>query len=528
MKRREFVVSVLAGSVALTGASCRRREKIPGLRLTPVETFGGIQTKTGETPLDDATWYVADVVDDGLLYHFAPGALAAARYLTADFLQDGKHRVVFRLTLREGGEGRAFHFQFAGLSQCSYRVRMPLDLIDQNRWGIDREGAFLKPRVSGDRVDLAKVDRMELRIARKSPEPVRWCMTDFIAAEAEPPYITEPVLPKGPLLDELGQSTLHQWPAKSKSADEVTSLIRRQLDEAPRQKWPDGFSPWGGWRARRLAQGSGFFRTHHDGRRWWLVDPDGCAFWSIGLDCIRVDTTAHYDLLESALTWLPEGEAQYAEVFDQRTAANGREMKSISYLAANLIRALGPAGWRPKWAEIVLSVMRGLRFNTVGNWSEWEWAKQARFPYVRPMSFSGKRVRKVYRDFPDVFDPNFEQDAADYASQLADTRDDPAFLGYFLMNEPQWGFSKRVCWSTRPPVLPAGNSASSCAGSTPMTRRCRRPGGSRRRSNRSPAGSGRPSSPTRRMPICGSSARSWRNGTSGPFPKPARRWIRTT
>ncbi|MBP1602308.1 MAG: hypothetical protein H6Q06_2459, partial [Acidobacteria bacterium] len=45
------------------------------------------------------------------------------------------------LTLREGDGGRQFSFRFAGLNQCSFRVRMPLSLVDQNRWGIEREGA---------------------------------------------------------------------------------------------------------------------------------------------------------------------------------------------------------------------------------------------------------------------------------------------------------------------------------------------------------------------------------------------------
>jgi len=60
------------------------------------------------------------------------------------------------------------------------------------------------------------------------------------------------------------------------------------------------------------------------------------------------------------------------------------------------------------------------------------------------MEFRGKRSGTIYRDFPDVFHAGFEQDAADYAAQLKDTANDPAFIGYFLMNEPTWGFSTEV------------------------------------------------------------------------------------
>ncbi len=443
VSRRTFLgAAALAGPAAVAGAGCGK--KIQGTRLRPEGTLGGIRKDEGATPIADATWYVADNVGDGLSYRFAPGTLAAAKYLTADFLHDGNHTIVFRITLQEGENGRAFHFNWFGLCQCAYRVRLPLSLTDQNRWGIDREGAFLKPRVGGDRVDPAKVDRMRVFVYRKSPRPARWCMTEFTAAEEEVELLTEPALPKGPLLDELGQSTLHDWPAKSRTVAEVTSRIRAQRDNAPSLQWPETFSRWGGWKARRLTRGEGFFRTHYDGKRWWLVDPDGYAFWSAGLDCVRVDTTAHYDLIETALSWLPEGDPEFREIFDTRTARTGRVMKSINYLAANMIRSFGAGAWRERWAEIALAQMRRLRFNTVGNWSEWEFARKARFPYVRPMSFQPKRIIHVYRDMPDVFDPAFEQDAADYAAQLKDTADDPAFIGYFLMNEPQWGFSKEL------------------------------------------------------------------------------------
>ena len=442
MRRRDFLC--LTASGGFIGNCGPKPLDIPGLRLTPAGFLGGARREEGRAPLAGASWYVAAAEKDGVTFTFPPGALARAVALTADFLLDGRNLAIWSITLGEGETGRRFRFRFGGLAQCGFRVRLPLSLTDQNRWGIDREGAFLKPRVSGDRVDLDKVDRMELTIQRKAPEPVRWSMTDFIAAESDVPLMTDPLLPQGPLLDELGQSMLHQWPARSTGIDEVAARIRAQHAAAASQQWPQEFSKWGGWTGRRLTKGAGFFRTHHDGRRWWLVDPDGYAFWSAGLDCVRVDAEGFYDLIEKALSWLPEGDPAYKDIFGNRTAADGRTMRSIYYLAANMIRALGPDGWRPKWAAIALAEMRRLRFNTVGNWSEWEFAKQAQFPYVRPMSFQGRRVKMIYRDFPDVFDAGFGQDAAEYASQLESTRDDPAFLGYFLMNEPTWGFSSEL------------------------------------------------------------------------------------
>jgi hypothetical protein len=115
----------------------------------------------------------------------------------------------------------------------------------------------------------------------------------------------------------------------------------------------------------------------------------------------------------------------------------------INYLAANYKRVFGN-DWRTKWAKISLDELRRLRFNTVGNWSEWEFAKEAAYPYVRPMSFNPTRTRQIYRDFPDVYHPDFETDATEYAKVLSDTVDDPALIGYFMMNEPKWAFSSEL------------------------------------------------------------------------------------
>lgn len=405
------------------------------ITLVPSSSLGHLLPDNLPPLIPDAPWYTATSEGDGLFYSFPVGTLAGMSYLTADMLIDGNHLVVFALTLQEGEDGPRFGLTFAGLNQCSFRVRVPLEAVNQNRWRYPREGAWLKPMCWGDRVALERVDRMTLTILRKSERPARFCLTPFTAMVEEPPRLAEPLLPAGPLLDELGQSTLHEWPTKSRSVEEVSARLHRQLQAAPEHRWPEGWSRWGGWTERRFEAG-GFFRTHHDGTRWWLVDPDGYAFWSAGMDCVRVDTDAAYGGLERALTWLPERDGPFAAIYGQ-----GPEGPTINYLAANLIRAFGPDKWYESWATIALGELRRLGFNTVANWSDWEIARQAGFPYVRPLHPEFRYTPLVFRDFPDVFDERFAQDAALFAEQLLPTVGDPAMIGYFLMNEPTWGFA---------------------------------------------------------------------------------------
>lgn len=434
MNRRNFVTITALGAAAAP--------LLEAQKLGVWTTVGGLQEEDGAPPIAGARWYAAEKAGDGMLFTFTPGDLARAKWLTTDMLVEGKDIGAWSITLREGENGRAFRLTFGGLAQVSFRVRFDLSLVDQRQWQSDREGAFLKPLCGGDRVDLAKVDRLAFTVHRKGPKTLRWCMTPLSAATAAPVKLTELVLPKGPLLDEFGQSALHEWPGKTRSAAELKARIQGQYDGAASLQWPQGFTTWGGWGAKKLGEGTGFFRTAQADGRWWLADPGGNAFWSTGLDCVRVDCQARIDGLESALKWMPE-RPEYADAF---AGGEGRRANArfCNYLAANMIRVFGPDGWREKWARVALAEMKRLRFNTVGNWSEYEFAAKGRFPYVRPMSFSGRRCGTVYRDFPDVFHAGFEADAADYAAPLKSTAADPAFLGYFLMNEPTWAFSSEL------------------------------------------------------------------------------------
>jgi hypothetical protein len=408
------------------------------MELKPDGMLGKMRSEAGETPIPGAVWYVGQEVGDGLSYRLPMGVLAGARYLAADLLVEGNRAVALSFQLREGEGGPCFILNFSALNQCQARMRAPLAAVDQNRWGLEREGAWLKPRCGGDRVDLARVDRMALTILRKDDRPARFCLTAITATAEAPAKLTRPILPEGVLMDELGQSALHDWPGKSRSREEVTERLKGQAAAAGGHRFPESYSRWGGCRELRFEP-TGFFRTFHDGRRWWLVDPDGYAFWSAGMDCVRVDTEACYEGLESALAWLPE-RGEYGEAYQ----GERRDLPCVKYLAANFIRAFG-RDWYGKWSAIALGELRRLGFNTVANWSDWQIAREAGFPYVRPLGRSQQaRARRVFRDFPDVFDPGFEQEAAEFAKQLEETKGDSAFIGYFLMNEPNWGFAEET------------------------------------------------------------------------------------
>ncbi|MCX7917232.1 MAG: hypothetical protein N2589_03800, partial [bacterium] len=312
--------------------------EIKKIFIKPSQIIGNILVE-GDGLFDNSKWYKTEEINTGLEYVFKKGLLKNFNWLTADILVDGKFMVVFLLKIFE--KNKEFHLVFTTLNQCQARIRIPLkEVTSLDKWRFPREGAYLKPIVGGDKVDLDEVEKMSLIILRKSEEPARFCLTDFITTIEEVPKIKKPYLPKGFLVDEFGQSTLHIWKTKTESEKELVERLEKQLRDASIKKFPNEYSNWGGWRKLRFET-KNFFRTHFDGKRWYLVDPDGYAFWSSGIDCVRPDVTANIKGIKNALKWLPKNR-NFKVCFSY--TSDGQ--LQFNFLISNFIRVFGS-----KWYE---------------------------------------------------------------------------------------------------------------------------------------------------------------------------------
>jgi hypothetical protein len=217
--------------------------------------------------------------------------------------------------------------------------------------------------------------------------------------------------------------------------------IREQHAAAPAAAFPEKRSRWGGW-TELAMKGTGFFRTEERDGRWWLVDPDGYAYWSAAPNCVRMGTPAEIAGIEKAIEEAETLFADFPECHGKSAHGGGEEIQ-FDFVRANLIRAFGREQHEEKWADTVVGLLKGMGFNGFGNWSSWQTAADRSFPYVFPLAGQFARTPKVFRDFPDVWHPHWERDVADYAAQLEAFRGDPAMVGYFLMNEPKWGFASQ-------------------------------------------------------------------------------------
>lgn len=413
----------------------------------------GVTKKPGSNPLSDGQWYETTDVGSSLTYDLSEVSLSTEKCLYSDVLVDGDTTVMFDVELRTGDtgllgqvfdrvggtdSGDEFELIYQVLPKCQARVRLPLSLLELNSWLLDREGAFLKPLVGGDRVDPADVTELRLTVRQKSEDVVRWCQTPFSVCDESPPMLADPYVDSPPHVDELGQST-SEWPGKTESVDELEARLRTQVQNAGDRSWPDRYSRWGGDSTRQL-DATGYFRIEREGEEWTLVDPDGHPFFSSGLSGVRPAVKAAYEGLGEALEWRPDPDTEFADACDDGPYdwSSEESRKTVNFLASNFVRAFDSETWYGLWAEVAHSLLRHFGFNTAGATSHWRAASKRQFPYVRLLPLEFSKTPHVYRDFPDVFHPSFEADVRSIAGQLRETAEDPALVGYFLGNEPSW------------------------------------------------------------------------------------------
>lgn len=84
--------------------------------------------------------------------------------------------------------------------------------------------------------------------------------------------------------------------------------------------------------------------------------------------------------------------------------------------------------------------MKAWGINTIGNWSAADFIHYSSLAYVYPMRDFPSTEAKLFRDFPDVFSPEYEEQSKKFAEQLVPLKSDARLIGYFLRNEPHWAF----------------------------------------------------------------------------------------
>lgn len=182
------------------------------------------------------------------------------------------------------------------------------------------------------------------------------------------------------------------------AGDAGNSWKQRTVRAVPSAAIPvDERNRFGGAAGARVAAGGNFFRVRQEGGRWWLVDPDGYLFFSVGVN--SVDPTR-----------------------------------------------IGSGGGN-EWARTTHELLTSAGFNTLGRWSKPEPFQAAgrRIPWCSTLSFMGSYARQRSKKrgeagYPNetipVFDPEWPAFCERYAREKTRPLIEQRWLvGHFSDNE---------------------------------------------------------------------------------------------
>lgn len=324
--------------------------------------------------------------------------------------------------------GKKHATQVSGNASAGQTERFFISL--QSRLLRDKSGMRFLPPIRGDYgtslgfgVEPGHVD--ELQIFRAMPKEPATLIIKSVTLEGQ-----AKTLDLNGIIDKYGQYTREDWPGKVKSDADL--IAQKKAEESDLRAHPGlpARSKWGGWLDGPRQAATGFFRTTQVEGKWWLVDPDGYLFLSVGIDVIRPDLSTRIAGREEMFTDLDE-------------AYFSQDKRNYNFLTANMDRKYGTDNTESAFGDRAVKRLKSWGFNTIGNWTPERLGRERQFPYVVAVgtkggfaTVAGHRGHRM----PDPFDPAFAADVeTNLAPKAALARNDPAVVGYFFDNELPWG-----------------------------------------------------------------------------------------
>jgi len=192
--------------------------------------------------------------------------------------------------------------------------------------------------------------------------------------------------------------------------DNATATVTQTASEPVEQQ--KRFPAWAFTGKEKLTEGTGFFATHQDAAGcWWLVDPDGRAFFDVGTD--HCNYNAHWC---QALGYAPYNRNMQAKFGSPEAWADSATSRLKQWNFTTVAAGHHPATRHHGLAHIL--------FASFGSgFAKRDWI-------CEPIHWTG---------FPNVFSADWERHCRLVARRVAkDSKGDPWCLGIFYDNELEW------------------------------------------------------------------------------------------
>jgi len=294
---------------------------------------------------------------------------------------------------------------------------------------------------SNRRLDVAHVTACKLTF--RYPASVKGVVIDNL--RLLPPFTYNA------MVDAFGQYTRTDWPGKVANAQGLLAQKQQEEDEINAHPTLPDRDEYGGWASGPKISATGFFATVKRDGKWWLVDPEGHFFFSMGMDVIDSreggDSYTIIDGRSEMFTGLPASDDPLSRYYSyEKHIIYGptKQGRTYSFYRANLERKYG-SDWPAAWRAFALDRLRAWGFNTIGNWSDPTLYTYKKVPYTATIEIEGNYAHVAsgldyWGKMHDPFDPAFVR-AVDQSVRtgVEKYRDDPWCIGYFIDNEISWG-----------------------------------------------------------------------------------------
>jgi hypothetical protein len=249
------------------------------------------------------------------------------------------------------------------------------------------------------------------------------------------------------LIDPFGQSLKDVFPNKLKSLEELKSDVEADKAYYAGIQTPelDRFGGLPGSGDKLGLKKSGFFHVEPKDGRSWLVDPDGNAFFHLGVCGFAPnDDYTYVKGREDIYEWLPKLDSEYRSAFRESNPDH------FSFYIANVIRKFGVAHDYESHATRMIERVRKWGFNSIGAFSPVPTSAhvKADFPYVTHLPINEWEGVPRIPGAHEVWDP-FDADTAakiaeNIAREVPARANDPLLIGWFIVNEPRYDELPRV------------------------------------------------------------------------------------
>jgi hypothetical protein len=346
----------------------------------------------------------------GIVIPVPQGARDWSKIGTLTFDSTSSSTIRYSLTIRNA-QGETFRYVMHPYQDVSVRVAIPgrfltTDYMNNRQF----KGYWLSNW--GNHIDLSQVESIQIQMAPN--REVSLTLGNFSIVQEE---VEDEILSPGPMVDEFGQWIGLEWGGKIDSAEQLKEVW--SAEEGQLQEEPDfGFSKFGGWQKRK-ERATGFFHTAEVDGRWWLVDPEGYLFYSVGMDCVRYRSSTRVSGREKLFAKLPPESGERTDFYRANIELRYQD------------------DFVQDWKQMQSKRLRSWGFNTVANWSDPATWKDPSVPFVINLNIG--RSGKNWHRFPDVYSAEFQETIVrEAAEQCSPYKNEPYLLGYFIGNEERW------------------------------------------------------------------------------------------